>query len=151
MTESTYNTLYKEKIDTCTLLFKKVMSDFKREFDKNVEKGKDKVAKGVFGPTYDGVKNNKDSTKKKASFSRKKEKAIIIYKKCTIYKRPACKNIEAYYYAFIKIAFKEGAPMARTQEITNRNLKKKYVKEKLAEIRNKRARTAQGMEKSNKD
>ena len=54
-----------------------------------------------------------------------------------------------YYYTFLKIAPKEGASSARTQEIVNRNLKKKYIKEKLAEIRNKRIKTAQGLEKPN--
>ena len=55
------------------------MSDFKKELNKIKKKGRSKMAKGFFGPTFDGVRNNKDSTKKKASSLRKKEKAIIIH------------------------------------------------------------------------
>ena len=62
-----------------TLLFKKIMSNFKKEFNKVKEKGKGRVAKGFFGLTFDGVKDNKDSIKKKALFLRKRKRAIIIY------------------------------------------------------------------------
>ena len=55
------------------------MSDFKKELDKIKEKGKGKVAKGFFGPTFDEVRNNKDSIKRKALFLRKRERVIIIY------------------------------------------------------------------------
>ena len=55
------------------------MSDFKKELDKIKEKGKGKVAKGFFDPTFDGVRDNKDSIKKKASSLRKRERVIIIY------------------------------------------------------------------------
>ena len=71
--------VYKEKIETGTLLFRKVMFDFKKEFDKVKEKGKGKVVKGFFGLTFDGVRNDKDSIKKKALSLRKRERAIIIY------------------------------------------------------------------------
>ena len=37
------------------------------------------MAKGFFGLTFDGVRNDKDSTKKKTSSLRKKERAIIIH------------------------------------------------------------------------
>ena len=57
--------MYKNKIKKCTLLFKKVMSDFKKEFDKKKEKGKSRVAKGFFGFIFNGVRNNKDGIKKK--------------------------------------------------------------------------------------
>ena len=62
-----------------TLLFKKVVSDFEKKLDKIKEKGKGKVAKGFFGLTFDGVKNDKDSIKKKTSFLRKRKRAIIIH------------------------------------------------------------------------
>ena len=55
------------------------MSDFKKKLDKVKEKGKGKVVKGSFGLTFDGVRNNKDSTKKKTLSLRKKERAIIIH------------------------------------------------------------------------
>ena len=55
------------------------MSDFENEFNNIKEKGKGKVAKGFSGLTFDGVKNNKNSTKKKASSLRKRERAIIIH------------------------------------------------------------------------
>ena len=55
------------------------MFDFKKKLDKIKEKGKGKVVKGFFGLTFNGVKNNKDSIKKKALFLRKREKAIMIY------------------------------------------------------------------------
>ena len=55
------------------------MSDFKKKLNKIKEKGKGRVAKRSFGPTFDGVRNNKDNTKKKALSSRKKERAIIIH------------------------------------------------------------------------
>ena len=55
------------------------MSDFKKEFDKIKEKGKGRVAKGFFGLTFDGVRNDKDSIKRKTLSLRKKERAIIIY------------------------------------------------------------------------
>ena len=100
------------------------------------------MAKGSFGLTFNGVRDNKDSTEKKALSLRKKEKAIIIHQRCIICKKPTCKKLKTYYYAFLKIAPKGGTPLIRTQETANRNLKKNYVKEKLAEIRNKRARTA---------
>ena len=49
----------------CTFLFKKVMSNFKKELDKEKEKGKCRVAKGLFGLTFNGVKDDKNSIKKK--------------------------------------------------------------------------------------
>ena len=55
------------------------MSDFKKELNKVKEKGNGRVAKGFFGLTFKGVKNNKDSIKKKALFLRKRERVIIIY------------------------------------------------------------------------
>ena len=106
--------MYKHKIEKYTFLFKKIISDFKKEFDKKKEKGKGKMVKGFFGPTFDGVENNKDGIKKKTLFLRKKERAIIIHQKCIICEIPACKNLKACYYAFPKIAPKEGALLART-------------------------------------
>ena len=41
------------------------MFDFKKKFDKVKEKGKGRVAKGFFGLTFNGVRDNKDSIKKK--------------------------------------------------------------------------------------
>ena len=55
------------------------MSNFKKKLDKIKKKGKDKVAKRFFGLTFDGVRNDKDSIKKKALFLRKRERIIIIY------------------------------------------------------------------------
>ena len=50
------------------------MSDFKNKFNKVKEKGKGKVVKKSFGLTFDGVRNNKNSTKKKTlSLKQKKE------------------------------------------------------------------------------
>ena len=106
--------MYKEKIKICTLLLRKVMSDFKKELNKNAEKDGGKVAKGSFGLTFNGVRDNKDSIKRKASFSRKRERVIIIYQKYIICERPACKKLKAYYYAFLKITPKRGVPLART-------------------------------------
>ena len=77
--ESSHGAVYKKKIKAGTLLFKKVMSDFKKEFDKIKEKGRGRVAKGFFGLTFDGVRDNKDSIKKKASSLRKRNRIIIIY------------------------------------------------------------------------
>ena len=37
------------------------------------------MTKGFFGLTFDGVRDNKDNIKKKTSFLRKKERAIIIH------------------------------------------------------------------------
>ena len=72
------------------------------------------MAKGFFGLTFDKVKDNKDSIKKKASSLRKRERVIIIHQRYIIYERPTCKNLKAYYYAFLKIVPKEGAPSAYT-------------------------------------
>ena len=72
------------------------------------------MAKGAFGPTFDGVKDDKDGTEKKASSLKKKKRAIIIHQSCIIYERPAYKNLKAYYYAFPKIIPKGKAPSART-------------------------------------
>ena len=55
------------------------MFNFKKKLNKIKEKGKGRIVKGFFGLTFDGVRNNKDSIKKKALFLRKKEKVIIIY------------------------------------------------------------------------
>ena len=74
-----YGAVYEEKIEAGILLFKKVISNCKKKLDKIKKKGKGKVAKGSFGLTFNGVRNNKDNIKKKASFLRKKKKAIIIY------------------------------------------------------------------------
>ena len=149
--ESSYGAVYEEKIEAGTLSFRKVASDFEKELDKVEEEGRGRVAKGSFGPTFDGVRDDKDSTERKASSSRKRERATTIHQRCIVCERPTCKKLEACYYAFPEIAPKGGTPSACTQETANRNLKKNYVKEKLAEIRNKRARTAQESEKSNQD
>ena len=66
--------MYEDKIEKCTLLFKKVASDFKKEFDKEKEKGKGKVAKGFFGLTFNGVRNNKNGIKKKNLILEEKRK-----------------------------------------------------------------------------
>ena len=50
------------------------MSDFKKKLDKIKKKDKGKVAKEFFGLTFDKMKNNKDSTKRKASSLRKKKR-----------------------------------------------------------------------------
>ena len=55
------------------------MSDFKKKLNKIKEKGKGKVAKGFFDLTFNEVRDNKDSIKKKALSLKKREKAIIIY------------------------------------------------------------------------
>ena len=116
------------------------MSDFESEFDKIKKKGKGKVAKRFFGLTFNKVKNNKDNIKKKALSLRKGKGVITIHQRYIICKRLIHKNLKACYYTFPKIVPKRGTPSARTQETANYNLKKNYVKEKLAEIRNKRAR-----------
>ena len=72
------------------------------------------MAKGFFGPIFDGVKDNKDSIKKKTSSLKKREKIIIIYQRYIICEKPTYKNLKAYYYTFPKIAFKGGTPLART-------------------------------------
>ena len=77
--ELSHGVVYEEKIEAGTLLFKKVVFDFKKELDKVKEKGKGKVAKGSFGLTFDKVRDNKDNIKRKASSLRKRERAIIIY------------------------------------------------------------------------
>ena len=77
--ELSHGAVYEEKIEAGTLLFKKVVSDFKKEFDKVEEEGKGRVAKGSFGLTFDGVRNNKDSIKRKTLSLRKRERVIIIY------------------------------------------------------------------------
>ena len=66
--ESNYGTIYENKIEAGTLLFKKVIFNFKKKFNKIKEKGKGRVAKGFFGFTFDGVRNNKDNIKKKPYF-----------------------------------------------------------------------------------
>ena len=55
------------------------MSNLKKKLDKIKKKGKGRVAKGSFGPTFNGVRNDKDNTKKKTLSLRKREKAIIIH------------------------------------------------------------------------
>ena len=90
------------------------MSDFKNKFDKVKEKGKGKVVKGSFGLTFNGVKDNKNSIGKKALSLRKRERAIIIYKRYIIYKKPIYKNLKTYYYTFLKIIPKGEASLART-------------------------------------
>ena len=90
------------------------MSDFKKELDKIKEEGKGKVAKGFFGLTFNGVRDDKNSTERKALFLRKKERVIIIHQRCIICKRPTCKKLKAYYYAFPKIAPKGGTLLTRT-------------------------------------
>ena len=55
------------------------MSDFKKELDKIKKKGRGKMAKGFFGLTFDGVRNDKDNIKKKALSLKKKKRSIIIY------------------------------------------------------------------------
>ena len=77
--ESNYGAVYEEKIKAGTLLFKKIMSNFEKEFDKVKEKGKGRVVKGSFGLTFDGVKNDKDNIKRKALSLRKRKRAIIIH------------------------------------------------------------------------
>ena len=77
--ELSHGAVYEEKIEAGTLLFKKVVSDFKKELDKVEKKGKGRVAKRFFGLTFDRVRDNKDSTERKALSLRKRERAIIIH------------------------------------------------------------------------
>ena len=55
------------------------MSDFENKLDKIKKKGKGKVAKGFFGLTFNKIKNNKNSIKKKTSFLKKRKRVIIIH------------------------------------------------------------------------
>ena len=55
------------------------MSDFEKKLDKEKEKDKGRVAKGLFGFTFDGVRDDKNSIKRKALSSRKRERVIIIH------------------------------------------------------------------------
>ena len=77
--ESSYGAVYEDKIKAGTLLFKKVIFNFKKKLNKIKEKGKGKVAKGFFGLTFTRVKNNKDNIKKKTLSLRKKNKVIMIH------------------------------------------------------------------------
>ena len=90
------------------------MSDFEKELDKVKEEGRGRVAKGFFGLTFDGVRDNKNSIKKKTLSLKEKERAIIIYQRCIVCERPTCKKLKAYYYAFPKIVPKGGTPLTRT-------------------------------------
>ena len=90
------------------------MSDFEKKLNKIKEKGKGKMVKESFGPTFNKVRNNKDSIKKKTLFLKKKEKVIIIHQRYIIYKKPTCKKLKAYYYTFLKIVPKKGTPLTRT-------------------------------------
>ena len=90
------------------------MLDFKREFDKVKKEGRGRVAKGFFSLTFDGVRDNKNSIKKKASSLRKRERVIIIYYRCIICKRFIYKKLKACYYTFPKIAPKGGTLLTRT-------------------------------------
>ena len=69
-----YGIVYEKKIKAGTLLFKKITSDFKKKLDKIKKKGKGRVAKGFFGLTFNGVRDNKDNIKKKTSPLRKKKR-----------------------------------------------------------------------------
>ena len=55
------------------------MSNFKKKLDKIKEKGKGKVAKKSFGLTFNEVRDDKDSIKRKTSSLRKKKRVIIIH------------------------------------------------------------------------
>ena len=77
--ESSYGTIYKHKIKADTLLFRKIVYNFKKKFNKIKEKGKGKVAKGFFSLTFNEIRNNKDNIKRKTLSLRKRERAIIIY------------------------------------------------------------------------
>ena len=55
------------------------MSHFENELNKIKEKSKGKVVKGFFGPTFDGLRDDKDSIKRKILSLRKRERVIIIY------------------------------------------------------------------------
>ena len=72
------------------------------------------MAKGLFGLTFNRVKDNKDSIKRKTLSLRKRKRVIIIDQKCIICERPTYKKLKACYYVFLKIAPKGGAPSART-------------------------------------
>ena len=112
--ESSYGAVYEEKIKAGTLSFRKVASDFEKELDKVEEEGRSRVAKGFFGLTFDGVRDDKDSIKRKALSLRKRERAIIIHQRCIVCERPICKKLKACYYAFPEIAPKGGTPLTRT-------------------------------------
>ena len=58
------------------------------------------MAKGAFGPTYDGIKAEKGSIKKNTTSSKKKERATTVHGKYIIYKRPGYKKLKTYYYVF---------------------------------------------------
>ena len=140
--ELIYNALYKEEINAGTLSFKTVASDFERELNKESTARRGTVAKGAFGLTYNKVRKDKERTKDKTSSSKKRERATTVHRICIVCERPMCRKLKACYYAFPGNAFEGWAPSAHTQEIADKNLEKKYVQEKLMEIKNKRARTA---------
>ena len=47
---------------------KKIAFNFKKELNKIKEKGKGRVAKGFFGLTFNGVRDDKDNIKKKKPY-----------------------------------------------------------------------------------
>ena len=89
------------------------MFDFEKELNKDAEKDKGKVVKGAFSLTFNKIRDNKESIKKKTLFLKKRERVIIIHQMCIICKRPACKKLKACYYTFPEIVFKGGALLAR--------------------------------------
>ena len=49
------------------------MSNSEKKLDEDMDEGKSKVAKRFFGLTFYGVRNNKETMKRKTSFLRKKK------------------------------------------------------------------------------
>lgn len=138
-----YGAQYTRDVKDGTLTFHKVAAHFEQELIRDAKVNKGPVAKGAFGPTFNGEGSDKGGTEKNNSPSKKRSRPVSIQAKCIICKRTKCRSLERCYYAFPEKAPIEWNAKNHIQEVVNKNLQKKHVKDKIAEIKAKRRKAAQ--------
>ena len=134
-----YKAQYLKEAKDGTLTFRKVAADFEMALNKDTIISQGTVAKGAFRPMFDSEGSEKARPDKSQSNPpKKRSRPVSIQSMCIVCKRTRCATLEKYYYAFPETAPKDWRFQSRLQEIALKNIQKKYIKEKLTEIRNKR-------------
>ena len=143
-----YNGLYKNDLIADTLSFRTVAADFSREINEMSPTSRVKVAKGAFGPTYQGEEaDEKEKGETRPTYqSRGKRKRVQPTRaqssqtgdesgrRCLVCERTKCPSLELCFYTFPDQAPKGWVPWPHVKEVADNNLEKPYIKKKVAEI-----------------
>ena len=131
---ATHEVHYRTAIEDETLDYCVVAKDFLDELVKEETEKKGTAAKGSFGPTFDGkdADAKSDNAQSSNTGANSKKRKYRHTGPCIVCKRRLCGNLATCYYANPDSAPSSWTPDTRSQEIAEKNLEKRFVKDKVA-------------------